>query len=479
LSAVLYGLAFPPANAGLLVFVALVPWLVQLRTVDGKAAFKTGLWFGVLFWTYQMIWLQPFVGRWTDSAVMGAIPWLLCAPVGMWYFGFAGWLMQRSMRMGMWWLIPLVWAGVEVIRAYFPVLAYPWGLLAHPLWFLPPLIQGASYGQIFAVSAWVMLVNVLVVMLVLPKQEKKKRQTLQLSIVAIAFLFLSLGRYQLRQEGQPLKVAVGQPGVDLAFGNPHTVRSDIRLSVGALLSEAESQGAALLVLPEGLTSGSDTIPQMLPFPLPKIPTLFGGQRGRRPSYQSAYAFNGSSWDYADKTRLVVFGEFVPGREYLPFLQSFHLPSGDLQAGSVIKLLDLGVAKVGPVICFEELFPYIPEKQAEMGAQLIAVISVDDWFMGTPAPDQLASACVWRAVENGLPMVRSASIGYSFVCDGRGNVLARAEPRRRELLTTTLALPEKSDAFPYRWVFPYVGLLAVGFAIVAPFAFRKEGERRQK
>lgn len=482
LSAVLYSLAFSPFNLGLLVFVALVPWFLSLKKSTPWGAFRSGLTFGALFWTYQMFWLMPFVGRWVHSYLLGSVPWLLCPPVGMWYFGFLGWLVQRCYASRRLWMIPLLWAGVEVIRAYFPMLAFPWGLLAAPLWFLPPIIQGASMGQIFLVSSWVALINVIAAVLLGDKSEvtpSSKRQVLQMTIVAVAFLFLSLGRYQQATPGEMRKITIGQTGVDLAFGDKRTEFSQLRAACQTQFKRAVEFGADLLILPEGLARGGDELPPNTPFGMtPPLPVLFGGQRGTGPTYQTAYSYDGE-WQYEDKTRLVVFGEYVPYREHLPFLKAFDLPGGDLQPGNEIKVLKIGQLKVAPVVCFEELFPNIPNLQAQMGAQMLAVISVDDWFVGTPAPEQLASSCVWRAVENGLPMFRSASTGSSYACDARGNVLARAPLGGLQTLNIETRIPNESDAFPYRWVYPLLGLASVAWIVLEAVARRIYSRKKSK
>ena len=50
---------------------------------------------------------------------------------------------------------------MEVFRSYIPGLAFPYGLIANPLWAFPQMIQTAYYGSIFLVGAWVVLINLL------------------------------------------------------------------------------------------------------------------------------------------------------------------------------------------------------------------------------------------------------------------------------------------------------------------------------
>jgi apolipoprotein N-acyltransferase len=464
-STALFSLAFPPFHLGLLVFVALVPWLVSLRGATPVQGFRSGLLFGTLFWLVQMYWLLPFVSRWTGSWLLAVLPWLLIPVVAMWYFGLAGWLIAHAYRLALGgstgrgapvvragWLValPLVWAGIEALRAYIPALAFPWGLLATPLWMLPQVIQTGAWGTIFLTSAWVVLANVAVTEAVSAQQP---RLVLRLVVPFVAIGLFSLARYLAPPEGESKVLTIGQLGVDMAFGPDE--KAKVRRATTRILAAAMLQRSDLTILPEGLTAGGDRIPPVTPFPLPPpVAVLFGGQRGADPTFQSAFAYDGR-WQYADKTRLVIFGEFVPLRDRLPFLRKFELPTGDLTAGDVVVSLEVAGIRAGPVICFEALFPNVAHAHAENGAELLAVMSIDDWFLGTPALAQIFAGSVFRAVENGLPLARSASMGHTAAIDARGRVIVRAPLGEFKPMRVEMELPRGSDAFPYRDLFPWV------------------------
>src|SRR5688572_21257953 len=91
-SAVMLLAAFPPFNFGLLVFVALVPWLMSLREATGRESFKSGYLFGLMFMGGQLFWIHPFVERWTHSFWLALVPWVLATAAGALYFAIAGWL---------------------------------------------------------------------------------------------------------------------------------------------------------------------------------------------------------------------------------------------------------------------------------------------------------------------------------------------------------------------------------------------------
>lgn len=449
--------AFAPFDFSLLVFAALVPWLRSLADGDGKRALKSGYVFGAVYMGGQMVWLQPFVSRWTGNAFLGTVPWVLASLFTAFAYAGMGWLVHACWKQQRPWLIPVVWAGVEVLRSYTAVIAFPWALAATPLWYLTPMIQTAHYATVYGVSAWVVLANVVGARFVRGDGMMALRPG---AMAFMAVLALSLVRYATPQEGELMTLTVGQPGVDLAFGDPAAQDADLALSVAELTVAAATNDARLLILPEGVSSGSGFPPKPAFEVLPEVPVLFGGQRDSGHGvYQTAFAFDGE-WTYADKTRLVIFGEFVPLRGVIPFLDAFDVPSGDLVPAELLETVDVAGLRVGPMLCFEGLFYDIAYRHASNGAQLIAVMSIDDWYMGTNAPDQLRAAAPFRAIEAGVPLVRAAATGYSLATDARGDVVAMAPLGKQVATTVRLKVPDKPEVFQGLPVFPWVAALSV-------------------
>ena len=472
LSVALLLAAFPPLHFRLLVFVGLVPWLLQLRTLSAKGAAKSGFFFGFLYYIGQMTWLYPFVYKWTGNLLLPVIPLILVGFLGAAYFALQGWLIQRCYAARLSLMIPLVWAAMEIFRSYCPWLAFPWGLLATPLSLFPQIIQHAALGTIFLVSAWVVLVNLIFVQLII---KEKKTLTLSSSTIVFIFLIYSFIRYQHPPKTvEEKRIMLGQIGVDMAFTPIPKMHQEIHEAIDKIFTLAKKEKPDLLLLPEGLTHGGSTIPPHTSFPyLPPVPTIFGGVRGDNPYYQAAFAYSHGHWQYEDKTRLVIFGEYVPFRNDIPFLKEFKLPSGNFTPGKKIKVFPMNHMIIGPIICFEELFPDIAYKQTLMGANLLAIMSIDDFFMGTPAIDQLKDAAIWRAVESGLPLGRCGSEGVTMALDARGNILAEAPVKIFDPILISIKLPEKSDAFIYREQFSWITGIAAFWVVLGGFFKRKQ------
>jgi apolipoprotein N-acyltransferase len=451
-------LAFPPLNLWPLLFVALVPWLWSLSALpNGRAAWRSGYCLGLVYGGGQLLWIAQFVGNWVGSFLIGLIPWFVACLLYALYFGWAGVLTWRGYAKGWLWTIPLTWAGIEVIRSYMPTFAFPWGLYATPLAEVPGLIQSAAIGTIFLVSALLIAFNVAVVELL--RGQVRLAMAFGLTSVVTMLIPILLIRGEI---GDPLQVVAIQPGVNLAFGDRDNRDLNLARSINELMPSGQEAGVDLVVLPEGMMN----VPEMPPQPMFRLPegppVVFGGRRfaGNEKVYQTAFAYDGS-WKYADKTRLVIFGEFVPGRDLFPFLaESFRLPSGDMVPGEDgVKMLQAGGLRIGPILCFEGLFPDIAARQAMNGAEVLSVMSIDDWYMGTMAPEQLRQASVWRAVETGIPLVRAASMGYTMGVQPSGQVVDRVD------LAVPAAPQMRLERAQRRWnpaalfVFPILSLVA--------------------
>lgn len=460
--------AFPPLRLGLIIFVAFVPWLQYLRTCDGKRAFRSGLAFGFLFWMGEFAFMAQFVGTWTRSWVMGAVPYLLGCAIACFYFGLFGWLAGIAYRRSIGWTVPILWAGVEVFRSYVIGIAFPYALIASPLTHLQPIIQSAHFGSIFLVSGWVFLCNFIVAELMSGARYQQVRWYVAVfGIILVGSLF----RYSEPQKGEVKTLVAGQTGVNMAFGDQTMTEQKIAANANDIIGEA--RGADLLVLPEGIArAGDEEIPPLLFNLPPDLPLVFGGQRGVKPKiYQSAFFYDGK-WTVADKTRLVIFGEYVPMRQYLPFLDNFELPNGDLSPGADLVTPKVGQFRVGTAICFEALFPDIAYRHARNGANVLAVMSVDDWYLGSTAPEQLRDASIWRAIESGLPTVRAASLGLTDIIDARGEIVAEAPLGRPYTLSARVRVPEKADLFPLLPVFPYAAVLSLLAVPIYDFILRR-------
>jgi apolipoprotein N-acyltransferase len=131
----------------------------------------------------------------------------------------------------------------------------------------------------------------------------------------------------------------------------------------------------------------------------------------------------------DKYRLVPFGEYLPLDRYLAPLgvkQLIHVGEGFTPGPRPRPIAPPGVPAVQPLICYESLFPGFTRDGARLAGRRpawIVNISDDAWFGVTSGPWQHLNLASYRAIEEGLPMVRATPTGVSAVIDAYGRVLA--------------------------------------------------------
>jgi len=149
----------------------------------------------------------------------------------------------------------------------------------------------------------------------------------------------------------------------------------------------------------------------------------------------------------DKAHLVPFGEYVPLHRLLPFISKFTPGIMDFSAGPGPQTLHLpGLPPVGPLICYEIIFPGQIVDRADRPQWLLNLTN-DGWYGVSAGPYQHFAMARLRAVEEGLPVVRAANTGISGLVDPYGRVLAQSALGAVAVLDVDLPRP-LADLTPY-------------------------------
>lgn len=424
---------------GLICYAPFMAWLREYS----KRPFLAGLTFGYFYALMNAYWLGQFVGRWTESVLIGGFVILVVGTVWGCFYGLACWIRTKFRIFDYQMVFALLVFAMEMARMNIPQLEFPFTPIGEPLiayWPLANVFKSANLccAMTLVLNAWASIL-----ILVFNTQRLKEMRSSLPALVGrfamVGLLAIGIGLILPKQTSKPLgvKVALGQLGTDLAYGSQMTEFMRVQRAGDALINQAEQAGADLLILPEGVTSFAN-LPST-PFQLkPNLKTLFGAQRGTGPRYQSAYMWSGHGFKYTDKNRLVVFGEYVPFRGIIPYPKGFQLPSGDLAAGTERHLLDVkpGVT-VGAMICFESLFASSAQDFEKLNPSFLAVMSLDDWYVGTNAIPRLQIAARWRAVETKKWLLRVGSLGKTMVINPRGEVTQELPVGERALLVVEL------------------------------------------
>ncbi len=127
--------------------------------------------------------------------------------------------------------------------------------------------------------------------------------------------------------------------------------------------------------------------------------------------------------YADKSHLVPFGEYVPLRDVLPISKIVPI-SADFVSGQGIKTTTIPKAPPASLlVCYEIIFPgEVTDNNKKRRPQWIVNVTNDGWYGDSAGPHQHLGMAQMRAVEEGLPVIRSANTGISAVISPYGEIL---------------------------------------------------------
>ncbi|MDC3171737.1 apolipoprotein N-acyltransferase [Pelagibacteraceae bacterium] len=189
--------------------------------------------------------------------------------------------------------------------------------------------------------------------------------------------------------------------------------------------------------------------------------LQGYLRKEGSNYFNSIAFKGHIYD---KKHLVPFGEYVPFKNIIDntFLSKF-INTSSLMSGED-KYFPTNII---PLICYEGIFPNIVAKNRKKGANLIVNITNDSWFGKNTGPRQHFTHIRFRAVEEGLPLIRSSNMGFSGMVDPFGKVVKAVESNTNSFIE--IKILEGVDTFysKYRYKVVYfliAILLIIGYLI---------------
>jgi apolipoprotein N-acyltransferase len=463
--------------AGGLQALALAPWpqgVVQVLAVAGLAAlvehattvrraaalgllFGLGWLGGMFWWLFISMHRYGLMPAWLSAAAVVALAMALSLYLALAMAVFAR---LRSGRAGI--DVPLwmaLWLLAELARGQL-LTGFPWGAAGYahvdgPLALLAPWV--GVYG-IGAVAAGL---GALVARAMRPAARQARAAALAL-LAALVLLPAWRGPDFTRPSGTPLRVTLLQGNV------PQDEKFDFTKVPETLtwhLQALAASRADLVVAPE---TAIPLLPVQLPpdlwpglvrhFAAGTTHALIGVPLGdeQRGYTNSVAGFGPGRGDVAavyryDKHHLVPFGEFIPWG-FRWFVRLMQMPLGDFARGPLTApSLPVGRERIGPNICYEDLFG--EELAARfvdpaVAPTVLANVSNIGWFGESVAVDQHLQISRLRTLELQRPMVRATNTGATVAIDHRGVVTHALAPHRRGVLEATTQ--GRDGVTPFAW-----------------------------
>ncbi len=464
------GLAFPKPGWAGLAWVGPGLLLVGALGLPPGASFRYGWFAGLVQFLVTLRWLLhiPFPA----GAVAG---WLALSAYCAVYPGLWLWLVLRVNDLGRAalepgegsfrrraadfsgrpWLTRLrqllfaacAWIALEMLLARF-LTGFPWALLGLSQWQNAPLIQVASVAGPYGVSflvVWFSVALAAAISGVVQRPANRFGWTADLRVPLFTLLVvvgLGFARIVRPPAGTPdtLTLALVQPSIPQeviwdSAANPARFDKVLQLSRQALATRPD-----LLLWPEG--SLPDITEEQLRAVTALLPDagawwIFGsadaepappGSDVKWWQFNAAFQFSPSGNYIATyrKRRLVIFGEYIPFEHSLPFLKwltpiGASFASGDGPGNFRLLRTNRPAVNVSPMICFEDVFPHHTRAHVMPETDFVLELTNNGWFGESGAQWQHAANAAFRAVENGVPVVRCTNNGLTGWFDEFGRL----------------------------------------------------------
>ena len=496
MSGVLLVFCFPPADAGRLAFVALVPllmavWIPQGGKRRGLVRFGLGYVTGLVFFTTTFRWLSELAPLF-HSPALNFLPLLLAAYLALFpatWAWLAGWiagaqfrplpppdplapferppLLHSARNLGIAILCAAAWVALEWIRGWL-ISGFGWNKLGVALHGDLPLIQIAEFTGVGGVSFLLVMCNAILLITVLRVRAEIGRIRLRPHFdfaITVGLVVLAFGhgvRVLIRAQQTPgesvaLKVAAVQPNISQEAKFDIERWPEIFERMRELSDNAAALAPDILLWPEasvpgGMLGDADTAAFMREraalVPAMMVGTDDMNRGGAGEDHNSAAFMQAGEKEpqFYDKRQLVPFGEYLPLRPLLGGLFGDLVP-GDFKPGKTPGVFSLAKPplKLAPLICFEDTRGDITRSQVQLGAHLLVNLTNDGWFGITAELDQQLVDAVFRSIENRRPMVRCTNNGITASVDSFGRVDRWLEPFTEGVvmrqINVPLALPE--------------------------------------
>lgn len=474
-------LAFAPVHAFPILFATLpvLVWLID--SSDGsKAAARDGWWFGFGYFLFNLFWIgEAFLVE--ADRFAWALPFavtLLPASLAL-FFAAAAAISRSVWTTGLWRIVTLALslALADWLRGHI-LSGLPWNIFGYALTYPLPLMQVTALIGVYALTPIAIIAFTAPAVIWADTAIATTRSKI-LAIVALTVLPLAsmaaYGSWRLAhaEDGfvPNVRLRLVQPSIpQREKWQPEHQRSifETHLRLSQTSPDGSVKGldgithvlwpeAAMPFLPlehpEALAAIGELLPQgtvLLSGALRRTAVRPDGTPyppGEQPGFNSLMAFDATGQLIAtyDKTHLVPFGEYLPLNGVLSAigLQKLTRGLGAFATGPEPRpLLQVpGLPEVGPLICYEALFPGGVVQSAARPGVLVNVTN-DGWFGDTSGPRQHFHQTRVRAVEEGLPLVRVANNGISAVIDSYGRIVGRIDLNVQAALDSPLpvALP---------------------------------------
>jgi apolipoprotein N-acyltransferase len=483
LSGLLLAAAFPPLDLGPLALVALVPLLWAWRGAGPVAAALYGGAAGVAFFGVLVEWSRYF-------GAVAVVPFVLF--LSSWWMlagAVVGWLGRRGLTGAP--IVASVWVLVEAGRGRVPFGGFPWGDVGYAFHDLGVARAVAGWGGVALVSWMAVSVNELLLEGAL---ARARRPALVRSLGGVVAVLVMAG---LAAAALPDLTPTGRLRVAMVQGNdlnrdPNPTEIGDRYIVRKHLDLADGikDPVDLIMLPESSLDADPRHDRFLDLALSALAAdhdadvLAGGNTPAPHDrlFNTVFHYRpqaadpeqptgtGRTAELYSKRHLVPFGEYVPWRAALSFIEELQQVPTDYEPGPGPTVFAVGDHRAGALICFESAFPALARQYARRGADALVVLTNNRSYRRSANSAQHLAMGQFRAAETGRPLLQAAISGITAVVDHTGRV--RDETRLFEPTVLLGEVDTYRGRTPYTVAGEWAVVASAALLVAAPVAARR-------
>lgn len=416
------GLAYHPIHLGFLAWFGFIP-LIHIWTIHSpNNNARTGIIFGMTHNLISYYWIGFNSGASFGVVLLSLIGAVIYLSL---YWGIAGWIYGKVKTPQFQLIIfPFLIVSMEWIRS-FGAMGFPWGNLALSQLDFLPIIQIMDVAGSYGVTVLVVLFNVLLYVMILENNYNIKRIILIVSSFVILWLYgtVTIDKYSSSQ--QTLEVAILQPNIDPTLKWDYSLKNETIAYMDSLHKVAIGLNPDLILFPETALPAylklNRKVRKMIQSRVDSsnMPVLTGTVDRVKSQDGEKFYFNSSmllspqkTFILYNKIHLVPFAEYIPFSAEFPSLKELNFGQGNFTQGEDYTVFNWNNFSFSNLICYESSIPSVVRQFVRHGADFLTIQTNDGWLGKSAGPYQHYNIARLRAIENRIPIVRSANTGIS-------------------------------------------------------------------
>ncbi|MFV0530046.1 MAG: apolipoprotein N-acyltransferase [Flavobacteriales bacterium] len=499
LSGLLFGFSWPVDGFPLLLFIAFIPLLwVEFSISSEQNTKKKGRRIFLYAYIAFLVWNLLAVG-WLYNLQPAFPAFPIAVGLNALFMALVFWLFyyfKKKLGNGYGYtFLPLIWICFEKLHLNWS-LSFPWlnlgnGFASYHTW-----IQWYEYTGVFGGTLWVWIINLGIFFAVKEYVKTKKIENFLKKIILQVFIIIlpvliSLFMYNsYNEQGEGVKITVLQPNLDVYKEKFEIPKDQMTNDLLQLAEQSIEPDTDYVVAPETSILGvrgidldyvekNRQIQKIEAFVKKHPQTLFlGGTTFHKFSFDKApispysnklsdtdreiwidlfnSAFqigNQEKFQVYHKSKLVIGVETIPFHTFLkPLMGEFLIDLGGTvsthtpQKERIAFINSKNSFKPGVAICYESVYGEFVTEYVKKGANLLFIITNDDWWGNSDGHRQHLAYAKLRAIENRRSIARSANTGVSAFINQKGDILSTLAYGKKGALNETILTNDRQTFY---------------------------------